>query len=117
MADNYTPRMRTRYDDVIVKAMTEKFGYKHAMEVPKNDKIVLNMGVGEATQDKKKGESAADEMEQSADQKPVVTEAKKSIAQFKLSEGMPRTAEDKSELQLLIRISYAVFFLNKIINT
>lgn len=59
MADNYTPRMRTRYDDVIVKAMTEKFGYKNAMEVPKIEKIVLNMGVGEATQDKKKVESAA----------------------------------------------------------
>ena len=89
MAENYTPRMRTRYDDVIVKAMTEKFGYKNAMEVPKIEKIVLNMGVGEATQDKKKVESAAAEMELIAGQKPVVTKAKKSIAQFKLREGMP----------------------------
>ena len=89
MADNYTPRMRKRYDDVIVKAMTEKFGYKNAMEVPKIEKIVLNMGVGEATQDKKKVESAAAEMELIAGQKPVVTKAKKSIAQFKLREGMP----------------------------
>src|SRR3546814_17353247 len=89
MADNYTPRMRTRYDDVIVKAMTEKFGYKNAMEVPKIDKIVLNMGVGEATQDKKKVESAAAEMELIAGQKPVVTKAKKSIAQLKLRDGMP----------------------------
>ena len=89
MADNYTPRMRTRYDDVIVKAMTEKFGYKNAMEVPKIEKIVLNMGVGEATQDKKKVEAAAAEMELIAGQKPVVTKAKKSIAQFKLREGMP----------------------------
>ena len=89
MADNYTPRMRTRYDEVIVKAMTEKFGYKNAMEVPKIEKIVLNMGVGEATQDKKKVESAAAEMELIAGQKPVVTKAKKSIAQFKLREGMP----------------------------
>src|SRR3546814_7384736 len=89
MADNDTPLMRTRYDEVIVKAMTEKFGYKNVMEVPKIDKIVLNMGVGEATQDKKKVESAAAEMELIAGQKPVVTKAKKSIAQFKLREGMP----------------------------
>ena len=89
MADNYTPRMRTRYDEVIVKAMTEKFGYKNAMEVPKIEKITLNMGVGEATQDKKKVDQAASEMELIAGQKPVVTKAKKSIAQFKLREGMP----------------------------
>ena len=89
MADAYTPRMRKRYDDVIVKAMTEKFGYKNAMEVPKIEKITLNMGVGEATQDKKKVEAAAAEMELIAGQKPVVTRAKKSIAQFKLREGMP----------------------------
>src|SRR3546814_4265310 len=100
MADNYTPRMRTRYDDVIVKAMTEKFGYKNAMEVPKIDKIVLNMGVGEATQDKKKVESAAAEMELIAGQKPVVTKAKKSTAQIKLREGM-RSDEHTSELQSL----------------
>ena len=89
MADKYTPRMRKLYDDTIVKAMTEKFGYKNAMEVPKIEKITLNMGVGEATQDKKKVEAAASEMELIAGQKPVVTKAKKSIAQFKLREGMP----------------------------
>ena len=89
MADAYTPRMRKLYDDKIVKAMTEKFGYKNAMEVPKIEKITLNMGVGEATQDKKKVEAAAAEMELIAGQKPVVTRAKKSIAQFKLREGMP----------------------------
>ena len=89
MADAYTPRMRKLYDDKIVKAMTEKFGYKNAMEVPKIEKITLNMGVGEATQDKKKVEAAASEMELIAGQKPVVTKAKKSIAQFKLREGMP----------------------------
>ena len=89
MADTYTPRMRKLYDDKIVKAMTEKFGYKNAMEVPKIEKITLNMGVGEATQDKKKVEAAAAEMELIAGQKPVVTRAKKSIAQFKLREGMP----------------------------
>lgn len=90
MADKaYKARMKGIYDDTIVKAMTEKFGYKNALEVPRIDKIVLNMGVGEATQDKKKVEQAASEMERIAGQKPVVTKAKKSIAQFKLREGMP----------------------------
>jgi len=89
MADGYTPRMKKLYEDSIVKAMTEKFGYKNVMQVPRLEKIVLNMGVGEATQDKKKVEQAAGEMELIAGQKPVVTKAKKSIAQFKLREGMP----------------------------
>ena len=90
MADKaYKPRMRGIYDDKIVKAMTDKFGYKNALEVPKIEKIVLNMGVGEATQDKKKVDQAAREMELIAGQKPVVTKSKKSIAQFKLREGMP----------------------------
>jgi len=89
VADAYKPRMKGLYDETIVKAMTEKFGYKNAMEVPRIDKIVLNMGVGEATQDKKKVDKAATEMELIAGQKPVVTKAKKSIAQFKLREGMP----------------------------
>ena len=89
MADKYVPRMRTRYDDEIVKAMTEKFGYKNHMEVPRIEKITLNMGVGEASQDKKKVQTAAEEMELIAGQKPVITKAKKSIAQFKLREGMP----------------------------
>ena len=89
MADKYVPRLRKDYDARIAKAMTEKFGYKNVMEVPKISKIVLNMGVGEATQDRKKVEQAAQEMELIAGQKPVVTKAKKSIAQFKLREGMP----------------------------
>ncbi len=90
MADaKYTPRLKRDYDERIVKAMTDKFGYKNRFEVPKLDKIVINMGVGEATQDKKKVEVAASEMELIAGQKPVITKAKKSIAQFKLREGMP----------------------------
>jgi len=90
MADKaYKARMKGIYDDTIVKAMTDKFGYKNALEVPRIEKIVLNMGVGEATQDKKKVDQAAQEMELIAGQKPVVTKAKKSIAQFKLREGMP----------------------------
>ncbi|MBY0285482.1 MAG: 50S ribosomal protein L5 [Sphingomonas sp.] len=89
MAEVYVPRMKALYDETIIKAMTEKFGYKNHMEVPRIEKIVLNMGVGEATQDKKKVEQASGEMELIAGQKPVVTKAKKSIAQFKLREGMP----------------------------
>ncbi len=89
MADAYKPRLKQLYDDSIAKAMTEKFGYKNVMEVPKITKIVLNMGVGDATQDKKRVEQAASEMTLIAGQKAVVTKAKKSIAQFKLREGMP----------------------------
>ncbi|MDC8754704.1 50S ribosomal protein L5 [Erythrobacter sp. sf7] len=88
MAD-YTPRMKAKYEAEIVKAMTEKFGYKNRLEVPKLEKITLNMGVGEASQDKKKVQTAAEEMALIAGQKPVITIAKKSIAQFKLREGMP----------------------------
>jgi Ribosomal protein L5 len=89
MAENYVPRLRSKYEAEIAKAMTEKFGYKNVMEVPKIEKITLNMGVGEASQDKKKVTTAAAEMEAIAGQKPVITKARKSIAQFKLREGMP----------------------------
>jgi large subunit ribosomal protein L5 len=85
----YTARLRADYNERVVPAMIEKFGYKNRMEVPRLSKVVLNMGVGEATQDKKKVETAAAEMELIAGQKPVITKAKTSIAQFKLREGMP----------------------------
>ncbi|MEM8696572.1 MAG: 50S ribosomal protein L5 [Pseudomonadota bacterium] len=88
MAD-YTPRMRTEYKDRIVKAMTEKFGYKNHMQVPRLEKVVINMGVGKAVDDKKRVQKAAEEMEKIAGQKPVITLAKQSIAGFKLREGMP----------------------------
>ncbi len=87
--DGYVPRLKKDYDERIIKTMTERFGYKNAMAVPRLDKIVINMGVGEATQDKKKVEAEAAEMQAIAGQKPVITKAKKSIAQFKLREGMP----------------------------
>ena len=89
MADRYIPRLKADYDARIIAAMTEKFGYTNAMAVPRLEKIVLNMGVGEAVQDKKKVDIAAAELELIAGQKPVITKAKKSIAQFKLREGMP----------------------------
>jgi len=83
------PRMKSLYQESIRAAMTEEFGYKNHMQVPRIEKIVINMGVGEATQDKKKVEVAASELMALSGQKPVVTKAKKSIAQFKLREGMP----------------------------
>jgi large subunit ribosomal protein L5 len=85
----YTPRLKSDYEERIVPAMIERFGYKNKLEVPRLEKIVINMGVGEATQDKKRVETAAAEMQSIAGQKPVITKAKKSIAQFKLREGMP----------------------------
>jgi large subunit ribosomal protein L5 len=85
----YKPRLKTDFEDRIVPAMIERFGYKNRLEVPRLDKIVVNMGVGEATQDKKKVETAAGEMQAITGQKAVITKAKKSIAQFKLREGMP----------------------------
>jgi large subunit ribosomal protein L5 len=81
--------MKSKFDAEIAAAMQAKFGYKNAMEIPRIEKITLNMGVGEASQDKKKVQTAAAEMELIAGQKPVITKAKKSIAQFKLREGMP----------------------------
>ena len=110
MADKYIPRSKAQYDESIVKAMTEKFGYKNVMEVPRIEKITLNMGVGEATQDKKKVTSAAEEMELIAGQKPVITKAKKSIAQFKLREGMPIGAK------VTLRRERMFEFLDRLIN-
>ena len=81
-------RLRTQYDEEIVKAMTEKFGYKNVMEVPKLEKIVINMGVGEAKENQKLLDSAVADLEKIAGQKAVICKAKKSVANFKLREGM-----------------------------
>ena len=79
-------RLRKQYDEVVRKALVEKFGYKNPMSVPKLTKIVLNMGVGEASQDKKKIEGAVDNMTAIAGQKPNITKSSKAIANFKLRE-------------------------------
>jgi large subunit ribosomal protein L5 len=81
-------RLRDEYKNEIVAGMTKKFGYKNVMEVPKIDKIVINMGVGEAKDNAKVLETAIKDMEIIAGQKPVTTKARKSIANFKLREGM-----------------------------
>jgi large subunit ribosomal protein L5 len=88
MADKYTPRLRQQYDDVIVKKLAEQFGYKNLMEVPKLEKIVLNMGIGEATADSKLVPVAAGELEKIAGQKVVITKARKAIATFKIRENL-----------------------------
>jgi len=81
-------RLQDIYNSTIRAALIEEFGYKSAMQVPKLEKIVLNMGVGEASQDKKKITGAVEDLMRITGQKPVVTKAKKSIAAFKLRDGM-----------------------------
>ena len=82
-------RLKEQYQIEIVDAMIKKFGYKNIMEVPKLDKVVINMGVGEAKDNAKLLESAIADMEKIAGQKAVVTRAKNSVANFKIREGMP----------------------------
>ena len=82
-------RLKDLYKDEIVDAMIKKFGYKNIMEVPKIDKIVVNMGVGEAKENPKVLEAAVADMEKITGQHAVITKAKKSIANFKIREGMP----------------------------
>ena len=81
-------RLKETYQNEIVDAMIKKFGYKNIMEVPKLDKVVINMGVGEAKDNHKVLESAVADLEKIAGQKAVLTKAKKSVANFKLREGM-----------------------------
>lgn len=85
---DYEPRLKTRYREQIVPVMQEKFGYSNPMQMPKLDKVVINMGVGEAVADSKKIKQAVAELELIAGQKPVTTKARKSIAGFKLREDM-----------------------------
>ena len=82
-------RLKEQYQNEIVDAMIKKFGYKNIMEVPKLDKVVINMGVGEAKDNAKVVESAIADMEKIAGQKAVITRAKNSVANFKIREGMP----------------------------
>jgi large subunit ribosomal protein L5 len=82
-------RLREFYTDTVIKQLTEQFGYKSTMQVPRIEKITLNMGVGEAVNDKKVLENAVGDMEKIAGQKPVITKAKKSVATFKIRDGYP----------------------------
>ena len=82
-------RLKERYDTEVVAALKKEFGYKNVMAIPRIDKVVVNMGLGDATQNAKIVDAGADELARVTGQKPVVTRAKKSIAQFKVRKGMP----------------------------
>jgi large subunit ribosomal protein L5 len=85
----YIPRLKRHYAEVVREALVKEFSYQNPMQVPRLDKIVLNMGVGEATADRKKVDSAARDLTLIAGQKPVLTRARQSVATFKLRENMP----------------------------
>ena len=87
--ETYSARLKAHYLDVVRPALIEQFGYKNPMEVPSISKIVLNMGVGEATSDTKKVQVAAADLALIAGQRPVVTRSRKAISQFKVRENMP----------------------------
>jgi large subunit ribosomal protein L5 len=89
----YEPRLQKYYREVVVPKLNEQFGYKNPHSVPRIDKIVLNMGVGESTGDTKKVTLAAEDLGMIAGQKPVITHARQSIATFKVREGMPLGAK------------------------
>jgi large subunit ribosomal protein L5 len=88
-ASTYTPRLKALYRDRIREAMKAEFGYRNVMQIPRLEKIVLNMGVGEATKDTKKVKAAAEDLSRIAGQKAVITRARKSIAGFRVREDMP----------------------------
>ena len=89
---SYTPRLKTKYKEEIISSLNEQFGYKSIMQVPKLEKICINQGVGDATQDKKLVDNALEEITKIAGQKAVAVKARKSVSNFKLREGMPIAA-------------------------
>ena len=103
-------RLQEKYTKQVAPAMMEKFGYKNIMEIPKLDKIVINMGVGNAKENPKGLEKAVEEMEMISGQKPVITRARKSVANFKLREGMPIGAKDT------LRADKMYYFLDKLVS-
>lgn len=103
-------RLQEKYTQQVAPAMMEKFGYKNIMEIPKLDKIVINMGVGNAKENPKGLEKAVEEMEIISGQKPVTTKARKSVANFKLREGMPIGAK------VTLRSDKMYYFLDKLVS-
>ncbi|MCK9445147.1 MAG: 50S ribosomal protein L5 [Tissierellaceae bacterium] len=104
------PRLKEKYENEIIKSLMEKFQYKNVMEVPRLEKVVINMGVGEGRDNPKLIESAVKELEIISGQKPVVTKAKKSIANFKLREGM------NVGTKVTLRGDRMYYFLDKLMN-
>lgn len=103
-------RLQEKYLSEAVKGLQDKFQYKNVMEIPKIEKVVINMGVGEAVGNSKALESAVADMTQIAGQKPVITKAKKSIAAFKVRQGMPLGAK------VTLRGDRMYYFLDKLMN-
>jgi large subunit ribosomal protein L5 len=106
----YVPRLRTQYEDSIKPELMKQFGYKNVMQLPKLDKIVLNMGIGEAVNDTKKVKTAAADLEKIAGQKPVITHARNSIAGFKVRENMPLG------VKVTLRKTRMYEFLDRLVN-
>src|SRR5688572_12907249 len=106
----YTPRLKQHYNDVLKSELTKEFGYANPMQVPRLDKVVLNMGIGEAISDSKKVNAAAGDLALIAGQKPVITKARKSIATFKLREGMPIGAK------VTLRQNRMYEFIDRLVN-
>ena len=107
----YTPRLKTVYETEVRKSLQQQFNYKNPMQVPKLEKIVINMGVGEAVNDSKLANTAAAELALISGQKPVVTKAKKAIAGFKLRENLGIGAK------VTLRGAQMYEFLDRLINT
>ncbi len=108
--NSYTPRLKQHYQKVLRGELVKEFGYANPMQVPRLEKIVLNMGVGEAVADSKKVQAAASDLGRIAGQRPVITRARKSIAAFKLREGMPIGAK------VTLRNNQMYEFLDRLVN-
>src|SRR5689334_21030523 len=106
----YVPRLRAEYDKKIRGLMTEKFGYANVMQVPRLDKVVLNMGVGDAVNDRKKAETAAGELSMIAGQKAVVTYSRIAISTFKLRENQPIGCK------VTLRKAHMYEFIDRLVN-
>jgi large subunit ribosomal protein L5 len=106
----YIPRLRAEYDQKIRGLMTEKFGYANVMQVPRLEKVVLNMGVGDAVNDRKKAETAASELSMIAGQKAVVTYSRIAIATFKLRENQPIGCK------VTLRKTHMYEFIDRLVN-
>ena len=104
------PRLKVKYTDEIVNQLKEKFGYENVMQIPKLEKVVINMGLGSEKDNPKGMESAVEELSIIAGQKPVVTKAKKSVANFKVREGMNIGAK------VTLRGDRMYYFVDKLIN-
>jgi len=110
MSETYVPRLKQKYNDVLRDQLIKQFGLKNIMQAPRLDKIVLNMGVGAGVEDKKRASRAAEELSLIAGQKAVVTYARKSIAGFKLREGMPIGAK------VTLRKNRMYEFIDRLVN-